>query len=64
MATKTAIETEMALQRMVTIYVVAGLLFLLLPGTFLGVWNLISICGCAEWLRPSSSNKRTPTSTA
>jgi hypothetical protein len=45
MATKTAIETEMALQRMVTIYVVTGLLFLLLPGTFLGVWNLISISG-------------------
>ena len=39
MATKTAAETEIALQRMVTIYVVTGLLFLVLPGTFLGVWN-------------------------
>jgi hypothetical protein len=30
---------------MVTIYVVTGLLFLVLPGTFLGVWNLVSISG-------------------
>jgi hypothetical protein len=36
---------EIALQRLVTIYVVTGLLFMLLPGTFLGVWNLISISG-------------------
>jgi uncharacterized protein involved in response to NO len=42
---KTAAETEVQLQRMVTIYIVTGLLFLLLPGTFLGVWNLISISG-------------------
>jgi len=45
MVTKTSAETEIALQRMVTIYVVTGLLFLLLPGTFLGVWNLVSISG-------------------
>jgi hypothetical protein len=45
MATKTAAETEIALQRMVTVYVVTGLLFLVLPGTFLGVWNLVSISG-------------------
>jgi uncharacterized protein involved in response to NO len=45
MATKTPAETEIALQTMVTIYVVTGLLFLLLPGTFLGVWNLVSIGG-------------------
>lgn len=37
--------TEIALQRLVTVYVFTGLLFLLLPGTFLGVWNLISISG-------------------
>lgn len=37
--------TEIALQRLVTTYVVSGLLFLLLPGTFLGVWNLVSISG-------------------
>jgi hypothetical protein len=29
----------------VTVYICTGLLFLLLPGTFLGVWNLISITG-------------------
>ena len=37
--------TEIALQKLVTLYVVTGLLFMLLPGTFLGVWNLISISG-------------------
>ena len=37
--------TEIALQRLVTVYVVTGLAFLLLPGTFLGVWNLVSISG-------------------
>src|SRR5450756_1006514 len=36
---------EIALQRLVTVYIVTGLLFLLLPGTFLGVWNLVSISG-------------------
>ncbi|HWB95856.1 MAG TPA: hypothetical protein VG672_04115 [Bryobacteraceae bacterium] len=36
-----AIET--ALQRLVTAYIITGLFFLLLPGTLLGVWNLISI---------------------
>ncbi len=36
---------EVALQRLVTAYVATGLLFLLLPGTFLGVWNLVSISG-------------------
>jgi len=30
---------------MVTFYVVTGLIFLVLPGTFLGVWNLVSISG-------------------
>lgn len=45
MANKTPAETEMALQRLVTVYVITGLLFLLLPGTFLGVWNLVSISG-------------------
>jgi uncharacterized protein involved in response to NO len=45
MPTTTAAETEVALQRLVTIYVVTGLFFLVLPGTFLGVWNLVSISG-------------------
>jgi len=34
---------EAALQRSVTAWIVTGLLFLLLPGTFLGAWNLIAI---------------------
>jgi hypothetical protein len=37
------IKREVRLQRLLTAYIVAGLLFMLLPGTFLGVWNLISI---------------------
>ena len=37
------VEREVKMQRMLVAYVLAGLLFLLLPGTFLGVWNLISI---------------------
>ena len=38
-----AAAAESALQRLVTVYIVTGLLFMLLPGTFLGVWNLIFI---------------------
>ncbi len=34
---------ESASQRLVTAFIATGLLFLLLPGTFLGVWNLIGI---------------------
>ncbi|HEV3199677.1 MAG TPA: hypothetical protein VGZ73_17355 [Bryobacteraceae bacterium] len=45
MTIKTAAETEIAFERMVTIYVATGLLFLVLPGTFLGVWNLVSSSG-------------------
>lgn len=36
-------ERESHLQRVLIAYIVTGLLFMLLPGTFLGVWNLISI---------------------
>jgi hypothetical protein len=49
---------EAHLQRLVSVYVVTGLLFMLLPGTFLGVWNLISISSqqslsslSASWLQ-------------
>lgn len=38
-------ERERALARMVMLYIATGLLFMLLPGTFLGVWNLVSISG-------------------
>ncbi|HEV2117941.1 MAG TPA: hypothetical protein VGR48_18035, partial [Terriglobales bacterium] len=34
---------ENALSRLLMGYISAGLAFMLLPGTFLGVWNLISI---------------------
>ena len=34
---------ETQLQKLLVAYAAAGLLFMLLPGTFLGVWNLISI---------------------
>jgi hypothetical protein len=36
-------QREVQLQRALITYIMAGLLFMLLPGTFLGVWNLISI---------------------
>ena len=38
-------DRELALQRTLTVWIVTGLAFMLLPGTFLGVWNLISITG-------------------
>jgi uncharacterized protein involved in response to NO len=34
---------ELRLSRMITAYIAIGLAFMLLPGTFLGVWNLITI---------------------
>lgn len=37
------VDRESHLQRAVTVYIVTGLGFMLLPGTFLGVWNLLSI---------------------
>jgi uncharacterized protein involved in response to NO len=37
------VKREMKMQRMLIAYILTGLIFLLLPGTFLGVWNLISI---------------------
>jgi uncharacterized protein involved in response to NO len=42
-AAENASGRERKLQALVTAYIVTGLFFLLLPGTFLGVWNLISI---------------------
>jgi len=34
---------EVALSRIVVLFISTGLAFMLLPGTFLGVWNLTSI---------------------
>jgi len=36
---------EASLSRLLIAYVTSGLIFMLLPGTFLGVWNLIQISG-------------------
>ncbi|MGC2828489.1 MAG: hypothetical protein WB994_02525, partial [Candidatus Acidiferrum sp.] len=37
------IAREKSLSAMLMTYILSGLVFMLLPGTFLGVWNLISI---------------------
>jgi hypothetical protein len=34
---------ETTLSRLLTLYITTGLFFMLLPGTFLGVWNLLAI---------------------
>lgn len=39
------IAREKALSRLLMTYILTGLAFMLLPGTFLGVWNLIRISG-------------------
>jgi uncharacterized protein involved in response to NO len=38
-----AASRETTLSRLLTLYSCTGLAFMLLPGTFLGVWNLIAI---------------------
>jgi uncharacterized protein involved in response to NO len=38
-----AIAREKSLSAVLMTYIVSGLIFMLLPGTFLGVWNLLSI---------------------
>jgi len=40
-----AATREIALSRLLTLYISTGLFFMLLPGTFLGVWNLLAISG-------------------
>ena len=46
---------EVQLSRLLVFFISGGLLFMLLPGTFLGVWNLISISGrrAAESISPA-----------
>jgi len=41
--TRPPVEREIRLQRLVMAYILTGLIFMLLPGTFLGVWNLLAI---------------------
>ncbi len=36
-------SSDSKLQRAVMLYIITGIVFMLLPGTFLGVWNLVSI---------------------
>lgn len=50
-----AIAREQSLSRMLMTYIVTGLIFMLLPGTFLGVWNLIKISSheAAESISPA-----------
>jgi hypothetical protein len=49
-----AIARERSLSAVLMTYIVSGLIFMLLPGTFLGVWNLVSISHlqAAEALSP------------
>ena len=50
-------ERERRAQQLLLAFVISGLFFMLLPGTFLGVWNLISISshkgatGSAAWIQ-------------
>jgi uncharacterized protein involved in response to NO len=50
-----AIAREQSLSRLLMTYIVTGLVFMLLPGTFLGVWNLIKISSreAAESISPA-----------
>lgn len=50
-----AIVREQALSRLLMTYIITGLVFMLLPGTFLGVWNLIKISSreAAESISPA-----------
>ncbi len=42
---ESARSREAALTRLIMAYISSGLTFMLLPGTFLGVWNLLQISG-------------------
>jgi hypothetical protein len=53
-----ALAREVGLSRLLVAYICTGIAFMLLPGTFLGVWNLISISSkqatasvSASWLQ-------------
>ncbi|HWR16554.1 MAG TPA: NnrS family protein [Terriglobales bacterium] len=46
-------QQEIGLSRMLTAYISVGLAFMLLPGTFLGVWNLFSISGHSSKIDPA-----------
>ena len=50
-----AIAREQSLSHLLMTYIITGLVFMLLPGTFLGVWNLIKISSreAAESISPA-----------
>ena len=50
-----AVAREQSLSRLLMTYIITGLIFMLLPGTFLGVWNLIKISSreAAESISPA-----------
>ena len=55
---------EASLSRLLLAYVSSGLVFMLLPGTFLGVWNLLQISGresvasiSPAWLQAQGTRK-------
>jgi len=50
-----AIAREQSLSLLLMTYIITGLIFMLLPGTFLGVWNLIKISSreAAESISPA-----------
>ena len=48
-----AAARELALQKLVTAFISTGLAFLLLPGTFLGVWNLVAISNFTTCISPA-----------
>ncbi len=50
-----AIAREQSLSRLLIAYILTGVIFMLLPGTFLGVWNLIKISSreAAESISPA-----------
>jgi len=52
---------EIQLCRLLVFYISGGLLFMLLPGTFLGGWNLVSISGrrASESISPAWIQART-----
>ena len=41
-------EREEAMSKLLMAFIVAGLVFMLFPGTLLGVWNLLQISGRAQ----------------
>jgi uncharacterized protein involved in response to NO len=49
---------ETSLSRLLSVYITTGLIFMLLPGTFLGVWNQLAISslraansGSGSWIQ-------------